>query len=402
MNTRNSRPVLRLGLIITISTLILAICAHIYLSQIHYNLKFSAPDQASICNVNATFNCAATSASQYSEFFKTGLPMAVLGAFANAWLLIFILYFSFFMGTESKITYYPSLVIYSSGIAITSLVMAFFSSFYLHTYCLVCMFTYLMSFLTLWGVKLLKPESEKPIGFTAKALPPIIACGALIFLASMMVNDTVKKNNGFEDMQNFVNSKVQEWNQLTAAPIDAKAAITEGASSADAKMTIVEFADYLCPHCKHASPTMHAFIGSHPDARIVFIAWPLVGACNSSIPHGDGFRCALARSVYCAEKEHKGWQAHDWIFENQENLTTLDAFSADLKKMADTQKIDYNNLKACMDSAEAKTAIEEGAKIGSDLKIDGTPAIFVNGKRLEGGQVLPVLQKAYEVIKSGS
>lgn len=391
-----------LGLILSISTLILAICSHIYLSQIHYNLKFSAPDQASICNVNATFNCAATSASQYSEFFKTGIPMAVLGAFASAWLLIFTLYFFYFMNSEAKLRYYPSLVVYSGGIALISILMGFFSSFYLHTYCLVCMFTYLMSFLNFWGVYLLRPQADPNTSFSLKAMTPLLVFGVLTFLGSTMVNDTVKKDHGFEDMQNFVNSKVQEWNLLTGAPIDAKAAITEGASAADAKMTIVEFADYLCPHCKHASPIMHAFIGSHSDARLVFAAWPLDGTCNTSIPHGDGTRCALARAVYCSDKEHKGWDAHDWIFENQENFTTLDALTTDLKKMADEKKIDYTALKTCMDSSEAKTAIEQGSKVGSDLKIDGTPAIFVNGKRLEGGQLLPVLQKAYEVIKTGS
>ena len=140
--------------------------------------------------------------------------------------------------------------------------------------------------------------------------------------------------------------------------------------------------------------------GSHPDARLIFAAWPLDGTCNTTIPSGDGTRCALARSVYCAEKEHKGWEAHDWIFEHQEIFTTLEALTQDLKKMADEEKLDYTALKSCMDSSEAKAAIEAGAKVGSDLKIEGTPSIFVNGKKLEFGQILPVLQKAYESIKA--
>jgi protein-disulfide isomerase/uncharacterized membrane protein len=398
MSTRNSR----LGLILSISTLILAICAHAYLAQIHYNLKFSAPDQASICNVNATFNCAATSASQYSEFFGTELPMAVLGGAANFALLFFLLYFTYFMGTESRLRYYPSLLIYSGGIALVSIVMAFFSSAFLHTYCLVCIFTYLMSFLNFWGITMLKPAGDSGIKWSTKMITPLVVCGLLTLLGSAMVNDSVKKNYGFEDMQNFANSKVQEWSRATEGQIDAKAAITKGAEAQNAKMTIVEFADYLCPHCKHASPIMNAFIGSHSDARLVFAAWPLDGTCNTSIPHGDGTRCALARSVYCADKTKKGWEVHDWIFEHQESFTTLEALDQDLKKMAEEQKLDYAALKTCMDSQEAKSAIEQGAKVGSDLKIEGTPAIFVNGKKLEGGQVLPVLQKAYETIRASS
>ena len=255
MSTRNSR----LGLILSISTLILAIAAHAYLAQIHYNLKFSAPDQASICNVNAMFNCAATSASQYSEFFGTGLPMAVLGAVANFFLLFLLSYFAFFMGTESTLIYYPSILIYSGGIAFVSLIMAFFSSFYLHMYCLVCMFTYLMSFLNFWAVLMLKPTG--PIKFQFKLIGPLVVCGVLTIIGASMINDTVKKEHGFEDMQNIVNSKVQEWKSATSANIEAKASISKGASPENAKMTIIEFADYLCPHCKHASPVMHAFVG---------------------------------------------------------------------------------------------------------------------------------------------
>ena len=396
MNTRNSR----LGLIISITTLILAIGAHAYLSHIHYNLKFSAADQSSICNVNATFNCAATSASQYSEFFKTGLPMAVLGAVANFLMLIFLSYFSFFMSIESCLIFYPSLFIYSAGVALVSILMAFFSSFYLHTYCLVCMFTYLLSFLNLWGVVLLKPVGQ--LNFKIKMLIPLVACGLLTLLGASIVNDTVKKEHNFEDIQNFVNSKVQDWLQQSPVNIEAKASISMGSTAENAKMTIIEFADYLCPHCKHASPVMHAFVNSHPEARLIFAAWPLDGTCNTSIPHGDGTRCALARAVYCADKDHKGWQAHDWIFEHQNDFTTLEALDQDLKKMAEAEKIDFNSLKACIDTSEAKAAIEAGAKVGSDLKIEGTPSIYVNGKKLEGGQLLPVLQRAYESIKSGS
>ncbi len=396
MSTRNSR----LGLILSVSTLIIAICAHIYLSRIHYNLKFSAADQASICNVNASFNCSATSASQYSEFFGTSLPMAVLGAVANFCLLLFLLYYVFFMGTEAGLIYYSSLLVYSGGIALVSIVMGFFSVFYLHTYCLVCMLTYLMSFVNFWGIYLMRPAGSLVLKF--KIATPLLVCGLLTLLVSSIVNDSVKKQYGFEDMQSFVNSKVQDWALLSPVTIEPRAILTMGAAPENAKMTIVEFADYLCPHCKHASPVIHAFINSHSDARLIFSAWPLDGSCNTSIPNGDGTRCALARAVFCAEKNNKGWKAHNWIFEHQASLTTIEGLNQDLKKMADDEKLDYTSLKLCMDSSEAKTAIEDGAKVGSSLKIEGTPAIFVNGKKLEGGQMLPILQKAYESIKSGS
>lgn len=400
MNTSNTRSTsMKTILLLCFSTLILAIGAHAYLAQVHYGIKFSSPDAAhTLCNVNETFNCAATSASQYAELVGTEIPMAVLGAFASLGLLVFLAYYILFMNHEQKLNYYPSLLIYSGGIAATSLVMAFFSSAILHAYCLVCMFTYLMSFLNLFGIILLKPKAAT--NFQIKSLSPLVIAGLATLILSAMINQSIRRGHGFdENMQDAVKSYIGEWQQQAAVSIDINAPLIKGASPDKAIMTIVEFADYLCPHCRHASPTMDAFVSAHPDVRLIFSVWPLDGTCNSSIQHSEGTRCALARAVYCADKSKMGWQAHDWIFEHQDSFSSLDALPNDLAKMCEEQKLNCAELKTCMDSSEAKTAIEKTAKAGSDLKLEGTPTVFVNGRKLTGGQILPVLQETYALIK---
>ncbi len=332
------------------------------------------------------------------ELIGTGIPIEFLGVFTSIGLLLLLAYYLLFLGPEKRLTYYPSLLIYSAGIAAVSVVMAYFSSAVLHAYCLVCMFTYLMSFLNLVGIYFLKPQSNST--FKIQSLVPLLICGVAIILLSAMVNSSITRGNGFDErMQDSLNASLREWQQQPAVPIDIPAPLVKGADAEHAVMTIVEFADYLCPHCKHASPTMDAFQSSHPDVRLVFSAWPLDGSCNSSIQHSDGTRCALARAVYCSEKNHLGWQAHDWIFEHQENFSGLDALDQDLAKMCEEKKMNCAELKACMNSDEAKSAIEKTAKAGSDLKIEGTPTVYVNGRKLTGGQVLPVLQEAYALIK---
>jgi protein-disulfide isomerase/uncharacterized membrane protein len=395
MNTKHFRS----AVFLCFSTLILAIAAHIYLAQVHYEIKFSSPGAAhTVCNVNETFNCAATSASQYAELIGTEIPMAVLGAFASLGLLVLLAYYLLFLNSEKKLRYYPNLLIYSAGIAATSLVMAFFSSAILHTYCLVCMFTYLLSFLNLFGVYLLKPDSR--VQFQIKSLSPLVIAGLATLILSIMINQSIRRGHGYdENMQDAATAYIKEWQQLSAVTIVIPAPLIKGASPEKAIMTIIEFADYLCPHCKHASPTLDAFVSSHPDVQFIFSVWPLDGACNSSVQHSDGTRCGLARAVYCAEKAHLGWQAHDWIFEHQESFSTSDALPKDLAKMCEDYKLNCSDLSACMDSPEAKAAIEKNTKAGTDLKIEGTPTIFVNGRKLTGGQILSVLQETYSLLK---
>lgn len=79
-------------------------------------------------------------------------------------------------------------------------------------------------------------------------------------------------------------------------------------------MTIVEFADYLCPHCKVAATSLHNFIKQHPDVLLIFKPFPLDGKSNAALAEhkGNGIRCLLPKITFCMEQlEQKGWQAHE-------------------------------------------------------------------------------------------
>src|ERR1700722_484314 len=72
---------------ITLLGAALSVVIHLYLSYHYYPIKFGFSSGPSICSVNATFDCDAVAASQYSAVF--GIPLAVWGAATN--LVIFLL-----------------------------------------------------------------------------------------------------------------------------------------------------------------------------------------------------------------------------------------------------------------------------------------------------------------------
>ncbi|MES2856464.1 MAG: thioredoxin domain-containing protein [Bdellovibrionota bacterium] len=172
-----------------------------------------------------------------------------------------------------------------------------------------------------------------------------------------------------------------------------------GASKENAKLTLVEFADFRCIHCKHAAPTIKAFLNAHPDVRLEFQTWALDGECNSKISSANGASCLLGRSVWCAEKQNqKGWAAHEYIFE-QEMYPALESVKQALPAIAKAAGMTAEAMLACTDSEEAKAAVRAQADLGGTLNIQGTPAIFANGRLLPGGQVLQVLREAHGSVR---
>jgi protein-disulfide isomerase len=163
-------------------------------------------------------------------------------------------------------------------------------------------------------------------------------------------------------------------------------------------MTLSEFADFRCGHCKHAMPTVKAFVKANPDVRFQFYSFPLDGQCNDAIPHTSGQSCYLAKSVLCAEKlAQKGSAIHDAIFNAQPEINGKDSMDYTKEKVAGflaDNRIDAAAMEQCIASPETDAAIRAQAKAGVDAKIRGTPAFFVNGKPLERAQLIPVLNAA--------
>src|SRR6476660_2239452 len=80
-----------------------------------------------------------------------------------------------------------------------------------------------------------------------------------------------------------------------------------------AKITLVEYGDYQCPHCGHAHPLIKRLLNEMGnELRFVFRHFPLQEI------HPAAYMAALAAEA--AAKQDKFWPMHDMIFEHQANL----------------------------------------------------------------------------------
>ena len=158
-------------------------------------------------------------------------------------------------------------------------------------------------------------------------------------------------------------------------------------SNDGAKVLIVEFADFQCPHCRQMyipyKPILDKYLAAHPnDVKFVFKTWPINSNCNPNVP-GVNFvaSCDASAAYLMAKSKGTAEKLKDWFFMHQEELSpsTVRRAAADVGQITDFD-------------AQYPKVIEEvkaDATMGSALEVNSTPAFFVNGKRIPGGGVPP-------------
>ncbi|MGE3758345.1 MAG: DsbA family protein [Pseudobdellovibrionaceae bacterium] len=383
-----------------------AIGLHLYLAGSFLDLKLGTTTGSSACNINATFNCDVTSSSSYAALF--GIPIALWGAFVNLYNLGLIIIARLRVSSDqTRIERYS---LYLSGlIALASLVMGGISTFKLNAFCPFCLGTYALSFLTLACIYKIQTSngnsqsklSRLPDDFGALAgeFRPYLIGALLIIPAVWLANSMWSDSKGGREILQLVQNSTQEW-QYNSPQTFSDSGLKAPATRTPI-MTIVEFADFRCAHCRTAAPNLKAFKESHPDVELIYKAFPLDGTCNAAPGfkgNGDGISCKLAFSVFCSERKQKGWEAYHWIFDRQEKFFGSDTTEV-LKTMASDLKMEWSEMEACLAEEDIKNNVQAQAKEGENAKILGTPAIFVNGKKLPGGQFPPVLRAIYDSLK---
>jgi protein-disulfide isomerase/uncharacterized membrane protein len=376
---------------IALLLVLVAIGFHVYLSLHYYSIHFGQYLGDSICNVGSAFNCDSVSTSSFAQFL--GIPMAVWGA-ATSGLLALILLLRVLGWVEDR----PRWSQYTLGLAIfiasVSVIMGFISTFILKTYCLFCIFTYIISFIVLWLTWKTHEDGPSRLAFNKSHIVLL----ALIPVSAFFFHKSYVSKMGGRDLDVALRSALAEWSQATPISL-ATTAPTLKKGPANPKMTISEFADFRCIHCKNASTALSAFFKTRPDVAVEFFAFPLDGTCNPELSGGDGVSCYLSKVTYCAEKIHsKGWEAHDTIFAAQESLVrvgTIEAAKNLLNDLMGSASIQLSELTSCIEDESTHQSILAQAKLGKEVGVRGTPTLFINGRKLSQGRLLPTLNYIY-------
>lgn len=137
-----------------------------------------------------------------------------------------------------------------------------------------------------------------------------------------------------------------------------------------APVTIYEFADFQCPACKQTAPFLKRLVDEFPGrVRVVFKHFPLSG-------HPYAMDAAMA--AVAASDQGKFWEMHDVLFEHQDALQpeNLDKYAMELG-------LDMAKFRTAMKSDQTRAQIEADKAEGMKAGVDGTPSVFVSGRRYQ-------------------
>ena len=386
--SKKSKWLFRIAVISTLASL----AVHIYLTNHHYSFKYGQTLEDSLCNINEKVNCDRTTSSSYSEFL--GVPISIFGGLVNFALFCLLIGFLFpIVSPKTREALKVPIKVLSLGIFLVSLVMGGLSVFILKTLCPFCALAYLLSFISFLCLWVALDKGFDFSGFHLKFFG-----GLAIFTLGFgfLFHHNSLRQYGGKELQEITELQLQTWLDTPKKNIELSSPLVMNPSK-EAKMKVVEFADFLCPHCAKAFLIIHKFMKTHPDVEFSFQAFPLDGECNSTIPQTRGTPCLLARLSHCAGQQNRAWEVQSWIFENQRKLMTKDQVYKELKGNPDFPGLreKEEELMTCLDSEEARRIIKEQAKIGEKIGITGTPSFYINGKKVPAGFSTFFLEQAH-------
>ena len=141
----------------------------------------------------------------------------------------------------------------------------------------------------------------------------------------------------------------------------------------DAPVTIIEFSDYRCGHCRNVEPVVRQLLERYPsELRLVSRHYPL-----NQVSRG------AAEAAACANEQGRFWEFHSKLFASGGKL---DAES--LQKYASEVELDLEAFQTCVDERRFETDIEADLADGRRAGVRGTPAFFVNGIPIKGRRSL--------------
>jgi Na+/H+ antiporter NhaA len=157
--------------------------------------------------------------------------------------------------------------------------------------------------------------------------------------------------------------------------------------TADAPVTLVEYADFECPYCGRAEPALRELLAEFgDDLRYVFRHLPL----NDVHPRAQ----AAAEAAEGAGEQGKFWEMHDELFVHQDALRPMDLVAHAARLGLDGERIEREVRRH-----------EYAARIARDVEsadlsgVTGTPTFFINGHRHQGAYDLESLSAAVRAAR---
>jgi uncharacterized membrane protein/protein-disulfide isomerase len=342
----------------------------VYLAISHYRV-YTDMGYKSFCAVSKAINCDTVSQSPFSIFLN--VPVSVWGIVGYLFFLVVLLSFGWLDRDKTRL--WPSLWMMAFCFSVYSLVLAFISTFYIHSYCIMCIVSYAVNFLLLYFTWLthrrfssvsMVADLKNDVRLLKKhKTASMVSLSAVAFFCAVLIL--------------FFPSY---WEFTPHAPgKDMPTGITEDGhpwiGAEHPQITIIEFTDYRCFQCKKMHFYLRELISNYPGKiRLVHRHFPMDHVYNPLVKkpfHVGAGKMALF-SLFAAEK-NKFWEFNDMLF----NVDTREG-NFNLRGMAKTAGFDVNELARSVNDKNLLYKLRIDIRDALKLGITGTPGYLIDGE----------------------
>jgi len=147
---------------------------------------------------------------------------------------------------------------------------------------------------------------------------------------------------------------------------------------------IWEFFDFSCPHCANFAGFTGRLLRQHFVENGGPVRWVSYDYVLGSFPNS----LEAALSARCARDQGEAgyWLMHDMLLARQLSWAMVDNPSGEIRDIAEEAGLDGRALRSCVQEQRHLETVLASRRFGDELGVNSTPALFLNGRRLDGDE----------------
>lgn len=176
------------------------------------------------------------------------------------------------------------------------------------------------------------------------------------------VFDALREQEAAEKKAHVTTSISEHATQIFHAPLSPVLGNPQG------DVSLVEFLDYRCEHCKEMGGVIAKLIKSDPNLRVVIKQLPIFGEDSEYV----------AKAALASQKQGKFETFHEALLKAKMPLN-----KKTIAQIAKQQRLNIKQLHRDMESAEVAQQMKDNVALAEALAIAGTPTFIISDQDMK-------------------
>jgi len=200
-------------------------------------------------------------------------------------------------------------------------------------------------------------------------------------IGEVQVKKTDQKESEDKEVVQTRNKQVVQARNYERKNFDISNAVSQGPE--DAPITMIEILDYQCPYCKKIQSTVEDLLDQYSGKiRLVIMNNPLSF-------HKNALRAAMAARA--AKEQGMFWEMHKLLLQNSNRL-----YGANLIRIAENLNLNIDTFNYYRKDEAIREEILKEQELVVRNGVNGTPAFFINGRKVQGAAPISDFQKVID------